>query len=72
MSHAVAVKLAAVLGVEAKFSQSSVVDRHIVKLWAKVAGKLVEKQFCDMETKVISMWMKPCLGSDSFLHKMKS
>lgn len=71
LSGAVAVKLAAVLGVAAKLSQSSDDHRHIVKLWAKIAGKPAERQIRDMETKVISMWVKPCLGSDSFLHKMK-
>ena len=72
MSGAVVVKLAAVLGVAAKLSQTSAIDQHIVKLWARIAKtKLAEKQIRDMENKVISMWVKPCLGSDSFLHKMK-
>ena len=65
-----AVKLAALLGVAAKLTQASDDRQHIVKLWASIAGEASEQHVRNMETKVISLWVKPCLGSDACLHTL--
>ena len=57
-----AVKLAAVVGVAAKQMHSSeqVTADHVIRLWAKIAGKSSEPQVREVEKVFVAQWARQC------------
>ncbi len=59
-----AVKVAAILGLAAKLTQTLEDTDHVHTLWAKIAGKRRERLVRDLEKKVFMAWARDSLESD--------
>lgn len=58
------VKVAAILGLAAKLTQTPEDTNHVRTLWAKIAGKHRERPVRDLEKKVFMAWARDSLESD--------
>ena len=61
------IKVAVVAGMAAKLTQACTDEEHIVKLWAKIAGKQNEKHVRSLERMVFIRWARQGLMSDEYL-----
>ena len=61
------IKVAVVAGMAAKLTQASTDEEHIVKLWAKIAGKRNEKHVRSLERLVFIRWARQGLMTDEYL-----
>ena len=55
------VRVAAILGLAAKLSQTPKDTDHVHTLWAKIAGKQCERLVRDFEKKVFMAWARDSL-----------